>query len=80
MADSHCKSCGLVIVYALTENGKRMPVDEHPTGDDGNLVLIRRAGKVMVVPYDEKKHAGWARRVSHFASCAFAAEHRKARP
>lgn len=68
MAETHCGSCGVVIVWAETENGKRMPIDEHPV-ELGNLVLVLRGSRLIAIHYDEAKHRNWKRRVSHFVTC-----------
>lgn len=36
-----CRSCGALIVWAITTNGKNQPVDAEPTAD-GNIVLAER--------------------------------------
>lgn len=75
---SRCRSCDAEIVWALTERGKRMPLDAEPVAD-GNLYLepVARPGDD---PYrvraaregDPAQH----RRVSHFATCPNADDHR----
>ncbi len=65
---SSCRSCGASIEWALTTNGARIPldVDERP---DGNLILDD----------DHRAHTtppGTGNRVSHFATCPNASEHR----
>lgn len=65
-----CRSCGAPIIWASTERGKAMPVDAQTTLD-GNLVLD--AGIARVVGH------GAGQYVSHFATCANAAQHRRRR-
>lgn len=73
---STCRSCGAHIVWAITDSGKRMPVDSEPdpqgiltvwaTGDDG--------WRCSVIP-----EAGWdgPRFRPHFATCPDAESWRK---
>jgi hypothetical protein len=71
---SQCRSCGADIAWALTTNGKRIPVDVEPA-ENGNIRLRRVAGQVLadvVKPGSERPL-----RVSHFATCPDAARHRK---
>lgn len=72
---SRCRSCNAEIVWAITENGKRMPFDaepaERPTGlfklvNDGPDVLARSV-------------AGEPVYLSHFVTCPNADEHRRPR-
>ena len=67
MADT-CRTCGAPILWATTQAGKFMPLDEKEylvaetsEDDDGKLLISR-----MV-----RGH------VSHFATCAQAAQHRR---
>ena len=64
-------------MWALTEAGKRMPLDPDPV-DGGNIVLTREAESngtplAAYVPADP----GVMRHVSHFATCPNADQHRK---
>lgn len=34
-----CRSCGASIVWAITERGKRIPLDAEPNAVKGNMVL-----------------------------------------
>jgi hypothetical protein len=81
MADT-CRSCGQPIVWAVTRDGKRMPVDPDPD-PEGNLVLTANLlGDHLVVPVADLERGGAPivdsdRRVSHFASCPNAASWRR---
>ena len=68
-----CKSCGARVIWCHTESGKRMPLDEEPS-ERGNMLL----GKDGVARHigDPAMFAG-QKRLSHFATCASAAQHRK---
>jgi hypothetical protein len=71
---SRCRTCGADIQWALTTNGKRMPVDAEPT-PEGNIRLRKIDGEVfadVVAPLSSDKL-----RLSHFATCPGAAKHRK---
>lgn len=70
-----CRSCGAEIIWALTEKGKRMPVDPEPV-PHGNLFLRKREnGAYDVRPAGDLLLS--ERYVSHFSSCPAAATHRK---
>lgn len=61
--NSECRSCGAEIIWAVTENGRKMPVDAQPT-TSGNLIL--EPGNPPLARYV----APWAgQHVSHFATC-----------
>ena len=76
-----CKSCGASIHWALTESGKRMPVDAEPC-PEGNIRLVRRKNQnggrdllaLVVQPYHETNL-----RTSHFVSCPNSKQHRSKR-
>lgn len=61
-----CRSCGASIIWAITKNGKRIPLDAKP---EVRMVL------------EEHEDTPVARSVeaftAHFASCPNAAQHRK---
>lgn len=48
-----CKSCGAEIFWAVTQKGKRMPVDTEPR-EDGNLEIVEQAA-------DEGRARGYLR-------------------
>jgi hypothetical protein len=76
---SRCRSCDEEIVWALTEAGNRMPLDPDPVVD-GNLYL-----EPVAYPGDDPYRVRAVRdgdipahrRVSHFATCPDADQHRK---
>ena len=87
---NHCRSCGAPIIWAVTENGKRMPVDATPR-EDGNILLIEYPASALGDGYIEAAYVQsslfeeWdveapepRRYVSHFASCAQSKGWRKA--
>jgi hypothetical protein len=72
----NCRSCGAAIIWAVTETGKRMPVDAIPS-DAGNILL---ADGIAVIAKNDDTAADNELHTSHFATCPHAAQHRKARP
>ena len=85
-----CRSCDAPIWWAITINGKTMPVDVDPT-PDGNVVRTGRTGtsrqgtelpevEVRAAEpqlFDVPEHTE-PRFRSHFVTCPDAAAHRKA--
>jgi len=78
---SRCRSCRARIVWAITERGKRMPLDEQPSAEGtfvvrpvyGDGVVVLRAISAPEAGTDEPKHT------SHFATCPQADRWRRAR-
>ena len=76
-----CRSCGAPVVWTVTHNGKRMPVDAEPV--EGGNIRLRRDGGSVVAEYPGREHPGLfddpdrARYVSHFATCPESAHWRK---
>ncbi len=78
---NRCRSCHAPVRWAVTANGKRIPVDADPMAEGGNLLLslddpptatVVDPGALMLV--DDGK-----RFVSHFVTCPDADEHRRPR-
>lgn len=72
-----CRSCKAKIIWTVTENGKRMPVDPMPC-PDGNLALVMLSGGVLesrVVKGDDRQDLY----LSHFTTCPNANRHRRRR-
>ena len=72
----NCRSCNAPIVWAITEKGRRMPVDAKPSAA-GNLLLDHERGewRAIVVKNDDTA-AENELHTSHFATCPNAARHR----
>lgn len=70
---SACRSCGAEILWVLTANQKRMPVDALPV-ENGNLVLDPANGDV---PHVRVVKAGEGTHVSHYVTCPQREEWRK---
>lgn len=77
-----CTTCGKSIIWALTETGKRMPVDAQQNALGRVLLcyevdgLNNAVGEQLVVaaPAD---HPGWPRWSNHFATCTKATPFRR---
>lgn len=75
---SACRSCGAPIRWALTERGRRIPLDPEPYTGPEPSGLFRLDGRVptaIAVPPGALE-AGPVYR-SHFATCPNAALHRR---
>lgn len=81
---SRCKSCRADVDWAVTAEGKWMPVDTAPT-PDGNVLLEPRTGQPAIATVLGAAAAqnaaadGKTLRKSHFATCPNSKKHRKAR-
>jgi hypothetical protein len=64
---SECSSCGAPILWALTLNGKRIPLDVEPVKLPPGLFNVNADRAVTLRPAYQ----------SHFASCPNSASHRK---
>lgn len=70
-----CRTCHADIIWAETTSGKAMPLDAQPSAS-GTFVFI--AGKTrMATAEDRELHR--PTHTSHFATCPFAAQHRRAK-
>lgn len=79
---SRCRSCQAPILWALTEKGRRMPLDQEPyTGPEPAGLFVLRAGvgagppKAIAVTPDAFPGEPVYR--SHFSTCPNAKEHRR---
>lgn len=80
-----CSSCDAAIVWGVTHNGKRMPVNAEPNWQRGNVELhLQDDGELYADVLPPGKAAG-ARacdrqlHTSHFDDCPDAARHRRRR-
>ena len=69
---SACRSCGEVIRWAKTAQGKNIPINPEPSSA-GNIVF---EGQVASVLPDPSKYEG-EKYVSHFVTCPDAGKWRK---
>lgn len=75
---SRCRSCEAEIEWAFTENDKRIPLDVPARMGEGNLeVVSRRASEHGMTPIVRTVPAATGDRVSHFATCPEAEQHRR---
>jgi hypothetical protein len=74
---SLCKSCRRPVIWAVTESGKRMPVDynEH----EGGNVFLYPNRKVVIGKQTDETPMYATRHFSHFATCPNAGKHRRTR-
>lgn len=91
MKTAVCRSCSAPIIWALTKELKRIPLDSEPlsartSGQRGVFMLVKRleddplAWPVELADKEGEFHRlRLAMYVSHFSSCPNAASHRKAR-
>ena len=78
---SKCSSCGAEILWAVTDKGKRHPLDREPA-ENGNIVLeptttvirmhVVGSRSLLDDPTDTRKRYN-----SHFRTCPQADEHRR---
>lgn len=75
-----CRSCGAVLIWAVTDSGRRMPLDFDPV-PNGNLVLSRDrdSPRAIVLSPGQQPHVSVPRYISHFSSCPHAKRFRRAR-
>lgn len=76
-----CRSCRAQIAWAITPNGKKLPLDPEPH-DQGNLTVsldggVLRTGVVLRAAREAMHEAGNQLYLSHFATCAHADQWRK---
>jgi hypothetical protein len=79
---STCRSCGAEVIWAVTRDDKRMPLDAVPV-DGGNVLLNMgaRPWRATVVGKDVQPSIfgdDSPRYTSHFSTCPHADSHRKA--
>lgn len=78
---SHCRRCGAKIHWAITDKGRKMPVDPAATHPKPNLWLWKTSSGAMRVSADEaigRAHTTTLT-TAHFATCPFASQERKPR-
>lgn len=74
---SKCRSCDAELVWAVTVNGKRIPLDAEPAERPQGLFRLEAPPRVGEAPLAVSV-AGEYVYISHFATCPNADEHRKA--
>jgi len=76
---AHCRSCHAPIVWTVTANGKRMPVDADPLIASRGFRLDEEdpAQDDIVATFTASPGVGERLYISHFSTCPDAARHRK---
>lgn len=76
--DEHgtCRSCGAPILWAVTDKGRRIPLDPEPS-DDGNQFVYRDVDAKLRATAREPARIASTRHVPHFATCPNARQHRR---
>jgi hypothetical protein len=72
-----CRSCGAVILWAVTKAGKRIPLDAEPCPDGNVFVVQTERGLSAYFPTAGAVMEGCARHKSHFATCPDGPAHRR---
>lgn len=74
---STCSSCSARVEWVTTDAGKKMPLDLEPSAA-GNVVVRGDGVAATLGPIElAMLPAGTVRRVSHFATCPNADQHRR---
>lgn len=67
-AITQCRSCGAEVMWVLTKNDKRMPIDASSANEEERARVLPGA-----IAHDPKRH------ISHFATCPESTKWRKSR-
>lgn len=78
---SLCRDCGASIIWCVSENGRRAPVNADPV-TDGNVFIYLQDGEPIAQVLTKEKRAravelGTQLRTSHFATCPNAQARRR---
>lgn len=81
---SRCRSCGAPIVWVKTKAGKNMPCDStiinYKKDPEGRDKTVTPEGDVVTgTIVQDPMEADGSGYISHFATCKFAAAHRRSR-
>jgi hypothetical protein len=77
---STCRSCQAEILWVVTTNGRRMPLDVEPDPVNGRFVKTRVEGEDKIVRFVKDKDLAENTKTlysSHFQTCPNAREHRR---
>jgi len=75
---AHCRSCHAPIIWTVTANGKRMPVDADPVGTPrGFRVDESDQDDTPVATFTAAPAIGEKLYQSHFSTCPNADQHRR---
>ena len=76
---SKCRACGAEVYWAMSANGRKMPVDA-AVNDKGNILMqIDSEGNLRFITVRGTANLKRNRYTSHFATCPYAAAFRKTR-
>lgn len=74
---SRCRTCGASIIWAVTEHGRKIPVDAKPIAE-GNLVLDEDCFDGLRARHVRDVEGAFEERyMTHFATCAQASKWRR---
>jgi len=76
MTERACTGCGAPIIWAVTEKGKRIPLNSPAVRDTRGFTLTERHDQAPLAHYVADAR-GATLYVSHFASCPKAKEFRR---
>jgi hypothetical protein len=77
-----CDGCKAPIIWAVTDNGKNMPVDVDPVGPAAGNVLLTAAGPKVRARVERNPARLFGKRWvyrSHFVTCPFSERYRHPR-
>lgn len=75
-----CSSCKAPIRWALTDRGRRTPLDAEPNPRGEWRLTAEPRGRLpraVYVPLDRREELEAELMISHWATCPFANEHRR---
>jgi hypothetical protein len=75
---ARCRSCNASIIWTITTNGKRMPIDAEPV-EDGNVMVDEFSNANYLSAEQRQIYIAKGGKLfkSHFATCQFAETHRR---
>ena len=77
---AECRSCKAPMYWAITRDGKRIPMNALPDPAGGFVLTLKPNGELHAEAFDQVHHGSARRRyTSHFANCPNADEHRRGR-
>ena len=72
---ARCRSCDAPIIWAVTKNDKRMPVDAEPA-ENGNVELVDQGRVKRAIVHAQPSFGSGPLYLSHFVTCPEAETHR----
>ncbi len=74
-----CRSCRAPILWAITNAGRRMPLNAQPDPDGLLITWTNNSGELRVSALATGETTGRPHYTSHFATCSSADAHRRPR-